>query len=524
MNLSRFSIHAWLNTNKIKTERGEPVDFRDHMFLWDIFSDFSPLQVVMKPAQVGLTTLQALKIFWVAFMMKMEIIYTMPTDSDVVNFVGSRVNRFIANNPILQEWTKDRDNIETKKVGESMIYFKGTWTKSAAISVPADLLIHDELDTSKQDIVEDYETRVQHSKFKWRWVFSHPSVEGFGSHKYWLISDQKYWFITCKACSHDQYMSWPDSIDPERGCYQCKKCKAEIDDDTRRRGRWVKKYKERAWSGYWITALICPWIKATDILRLHKEKDAEYFYTKVLGLPYVGEGNKITEMHILKNLTDDPIDLINERMVIGLDTGTRLWYVAGTRHGMAKWGEIGDYAEIEELLRRYPRSVVVCDQGGDLIAPRKLREKYPGRIFLCHYEKDRKTMQLIRWGEGDEFGNVRVDRNRMISVFVGEMDDQRIPIHGSKEKWQTFIDHCLNIHRVKEVNESLQTMEYAWERSGPDHLLHAAIYWRVGLDKFGQSDGRIFGLSPVDGVAMGYKVLPGNKIATDLTKTMRKMI
>ena len=44
-------------------QRGEPLTLRITPFLFDIYSDLSPLQVIMKPAQVGLTLLQMIKLF-----------------------------------------------------------------------------------------------------------------------------------------------------------------------------------------------------------------------------------------------------------------------------------------------------------------------------------------------------------------------------------------------------------------------------------------------------------------------------
>ena len=102
-------------------------------------------------------------------------------------------------------------------------------------------------------------------------------------------------------------------------------------------------------------------------------------------------------------------------------------------------------------------------------------------------------MQLIRWGDKKEAGNVKVDRNRMISVMVGELDDCRLTLYGTKEYWQTLIDHAANMYREKEENEALGTFEYRWKRSGDDHLMHALLYMRVGMDKFAQGYGMIIG-------------------------------
>lgn len=510
--LENVSIHAWIRKHKIKTERGQPLDFYDHPFLFDPYSDMSPLQVMPKPAQVGATLKELVRIFYVADKKGLDIIYTLPTDSDVNTFVGARVNAFIRHNPVLQKLTADRDNIETKRIGDSTVYFRGTWTKRAAISVPTDLLIHDEIDASKQSIVEEYETRLQHSKFKWRWVFSHPSTEGVGVDKFWRLSDQKHWFVTCPHCKEKQYLGWPENVCPRRGIFVCVECDKEIGTETRRRGEWVQKYKDKDWSGYQVNALMCPWITAKEIIRLNETKGAEYFANKVLGVPYVGEGNKLVREDVMKNVTPGRPPTAGTQVVIGVDTGIRLHYVVGNGYGIFDYGEAGGYEEMEDLAKRYPRAIFVFDQGGDLIGPRKFAEKLRGRVYLCHYERDRKTMQLIRWGKKDEEGNVKVDRNRMISLSVGEFIDGRIPLYGTEDKWEEFWQHAACIYRVKEENEALGTFEYKWERSGPDHLFHAFLYCRVGLSRFKERGGAIISRrKKVDGFETGIEMLPGNR-------------
>jgi len=517
MELEDVSIHAWIQKYGIKTEKGDPLTFRDHPFLFDIYSDLSPLQCVMKPAQIGMSTLQNVKLFWLAAKKGVEIIYTLPSDSDVVDFVGTKTNRLIVQNPIIQHLTKDRDTIESKHIGSGAVHFRGTWTKGAALMLPADVLIHDELDASKQDIVGDYETRLKHSKWKWRWYFSHPSVEGTGVHTYWAQSDQKHWFIKCKKCSKEQYLSWPDSIDQERECYQCRYCHNELSDAERRQGRWVKKYTDREFSGYWISSLMCPWVPAKEIIRNSVEKDQEYFFTKVLGLPYVGSGNKLSIESLKQNLTP-VINDQSDRIVIGCDTGVHLHYVVGNRQGLFYYSESDSYDDIEVLLARWPRSVIVFDQGGDLISPRKLREKYPGRVFLCHFRQDRKTFQLIRWGEGEEYGNVVADRNRMIQLVVDEFTDKRIAISGSELDWEEYFSHWEHMYRMKEET-GLGTLKYVWKRSGADHWGLATVYWRIGMSKFSESEGTVLHKG-INNIPRSYELSLDNKMPKEAVREL----
>src|SRR5438309_353936 len=146
MKLSDISIHAWIQENRLKTEQGNPISFKDHLFLFDVYRDLSPKQVVLKAAQIGLSTLEILKAFWVSKNLGLDIIYTLPTEDDRNEFVSGKVNRLIAQNPVLAEYVKDKDSVEQKRVDNNLIYYRGTWTKKAAIMVSSDLNIYDEVD------------------------------------------------------------------------------------------------------------------------------------------------------------------------------------------------------------------------------------------------------------------------------------------------------------------------------------------------------------------------------------------
>ena len=274
MQLSEISIHSWLQEHQIKNEKGELLDFRDHLFLFDIYSDNSSKLVCYKAAQIGFTTMALLKSIWLAKMKRMDFIYTMPSVTDVREIIGGKLNRLIANNPILLEYVKDKDAIEQRQFGDNIGYYRGTWSDTAALGVSSDLNIHDEEDRSKQEVIQQYASRLQHSKYKWEWHFSNPSVEGNGVSRYWSRSDQKHWFITCAGCKKEQYLSWPESIDTSNRYFQCKSCGKQLTREERRVGRWIKKFKDREYSGYWISLLMAPWITAEEIIKYYETKSA----------------------------------------------------------------------------------------------------------------------------------------------------------------------------------------------------------------------------------------------------------
>ena len=510
--LARLDADAWVDYHQIKNEKGEPIEWLKHQFLIDIYNDQSDNLVVIKAAQIGLSTLEILKNIRDAEANRMDIIYTLPTDADVGIFVGGKVNRIIANNPYISGLTKDKDTIEQKQIGKSMIYFRGSWSKKAAIMVTADRLVHDEKDSSKQDVIADYQARLQHSKFKQTHVFSHPSVPNNGVDIEWKLSDQKEWFVKCPHCEYLQMLTWnikdekKMSINIETKEFECKKCHKILKNRDRAIGEWrAKKGCEDAkWSGYHISLLMAPWITAEYIvnqyIKVQKGKQTmDFFYNKILGLAYAGGGNSVTE-DMIKDAVTDEKNLHQGRMVIGVDTGIALRYVYGNEQGLLGYGEMTDYMPdkinnlalnqtLEYFLKTFPNSIMVIDQGGDIIGSRKLRSAYPGRVYLCHYAQDRKTMQLIRWGEKDENGNVTVDRNRMIQLVVDEWRDKRMRLYrGTRDDWHEYWLHWSHIYRVKEEN-NLGVEVYKWLRNDRDDWVHATIYWRVGITRFGGPGG-----------------------------------
>lgn len=531
----------WMQKHKIKTSQGLPMEFIDHAFMRDPINDMSPLQAWLKPPQIGASESQIVKTLYVAKKKKWDVIYTLPTDTDRNDMAGSKVNRIIAQNPVLGEWTKDHDSVEQKSVGDNIIHYRGTFTQKKAMMVSSNLNVHDEIDASDQSVITQYENRQQANSETRTWYFSHPSLAGFGIDIYWQQSDKKEWFVTCPHCEEEIILAsaeydWKDSIDSTRNIWVCRVCTGELTAQNIRRGTWkptdgVCRYdpisgkdmypglthtedgqRLKEFSGYHISQLMCVWISPKNIIAKKNDplKDEQYFYNYVLGLPYVGSENKIPSEIVLKNLTDQ-VNTQSPRVIIGVDTGIPWYLTCMNSEGvfyhekLKKIGEIGtpkDYDpknRVRELLLRWPASIVVGDQGGDLSPLRILQQEFPGRVFLVYYRKDRKSKEEINWGEGDDQGIVTVDRNRVFQLMVEQLRDLgRIPINynpdnkGELDEWREWASSFDNVYREVKVSKnspgkdvaSNYGVELIWKRNGPDHYCHTLLYCLVGMSKY----------------------------------------
>lgn len=510
----------WALQNNLKTSDGRPFEFEKRAFMVDFLNDLSPLQVLLKPPQIGASETEIIKSFFVAHQLHKDLIYTLPTQSDVYDMVDSKVNRIIAQNPILKEWVKDHDTKEQKAVGGNIIHYRGTFSAKQAMMVSSGLNIHDEVDASDLSVITQYETRLQaQEEGGWRWYFSHPSLKSLGVDAYWEQSDKKEWVITCPSCDQKQVLTWPRSVSRERGVYVCKACDAELPDSARLTGYWHPTALG-AFSGYHVSQLMLHNKKATDILEAFDDplKDKQYFYNYVLGLPYVGGDDQITVQQVLKNCTPT-VNSQEGKIIIGVDTGLPIYYVLLNQEGVFYFNTCkptvngsDPYDDLRNLLKKFPKSVLVSDQGGDLIGIRKLQGEFPGRVFLAYYQKDRKSNDVVRWGEDDEYGTVRIDRNRHLQLMIEQLKEgNRMYLNGEPEEWREFADHLANMYREKVIvkeqkdkdDRSLYGAEYVWKRRGPDHWAHALGYALVGLQKYGQSLARVSSESVLDKMKTG---------------------
>ncbi len=507
-----INIHAWLLNNEIKTETGKILDFTVHRYLKDVYRDTSPYLCCLKAGQIGFSTMAILKTIWLAKTMKIDVGYILPTEDLVNKFVASKVNRLAQQNPVIEKLMKDKDSITQKQIGQSYIAYLGAMTSRAPIMFSFDLIVADEYDKSPQEILEIYDSRLQHSKYGYKWVFSNPTIPDFGVDRFWQISDQKQWHI--KHSCRGIYILNEDCIDYQAEIFRCPKCGQEITDENRRLGEWVST-SEGKWSGYHIPLWLNPLISASKIAEYKRTKSREYFYNFVAGLPFINTSDMLSQQILESNLVDR-VNSQEGRIIIGIDTGNNLHYVLANKDGLFFHGycpsieenhagenkpNYNPWAEIDSLMQRFPRSIAMVDQGGDLIGSQLLREKYRGRVFLVMSNKVSKTAQTSKWGSNDEDGKVSIDRNRTIQLLVEELKDRRFPIWGNKEDWQPYFNHCLNIYRVKEIigeeGDPQYNWSYIWKRKGADHWFMATLYARVGLDRFAQDLATIIHHTPI---------------------------
>lgn len=533
---------AWILANDIKTERGIPFDFEKFSFMIDPYLDWTPLQGTRKCSQIGWSVMTNLKLFYAAKfgipgygIPAANVIYTMPTDNDIKSFVPSKTNALISNNKIISDYIKDDNgnktdinSIERKKIGNSFVYFKGTKSKTAALAITSDLNIHDEADRSDKFIVNQYESRLGTSMYKGRWIFSNPSSPKMPADQMYLISDKKHWFIKCEHCGHWQYLDWKKLtdhefvvanhcyVDPKNKKYICSKCALEISDDNRKRGRWVQKHPGKDVSGYWVSHMMCSWIKCREMLITEETKDKGYFYNFALGVPYVGSDVVVDRQAIINNIILDEINYTPGQVAMGVDNGNTKHYVIGDARGIWEAGKTTSWDHIEMLINKY-KPYTVVDLNPYPAKPKELAQKYRN-LWCSFYINDQKNLELVEWGQRDKAHMVYPHRNKVIDEVINYIFSGKVKFLKSHAYWEEYISHWETMARVDEET-TLGIIRGVWQSStGEDHYCHATVYWHIALMKMLGGRGQVLHTPGNDPLQQVARELGGVKTAPEQGK------
>lgn len=477
-----YAILDWITEREIVSEKGEAFDFTDRLFLLDILSDFAPELVVAACAQVGKSVTFSLKALFAVKYLHFNVIYTMPTDSDVGEFVSSKFNKIVKANK--EEFVgMEVDSIERKELNDRFVFFKGTISETAAISTTADVLIHDEISRSDQGTISTYKSRIKASRYKGRWRFSNPGSERDELDLAWQQSDQKEWTIKCPHCQDEHFLVWPESVDIEKECYVCRNCKAPIDKRTIRLGKWIAQRPDRTWdyeknpggmNGYHISHLMCPWITAHEVIEDSKG-DPEYFNNFVLGLPYSPGDLSISKTTILDLWTPKNLDTGNR--YLGVDVGNLKHYSIRSEKGLLKVGRFSDWKDLDDIIAYWKPKAAVIDAMPDNTAAKHYVDTYNFMNMSFFMENNNNPQTIVWWGEGDKKGIVYSHRDRIMDRMFTDMIEAKFLIGVQTNKdFQDYIKHYETLRREKVVN-SKGIERYIWaSTTGVDHYVFADLY------------------------------------------------
>lgn len=517
-NLIASSPLAWITFNNFVNENQQPIEFDDHRFMIDFYADDCNDIVSKKSAQVGFSVAAILKSLHKAKYKGSNVIYALPTNNVVSDFVKPKINPLITYNPALAAVVKD-DSVSYKRVGDRNYYIKGGFSDREAISITGDLLVIDEYDRMPDmGVVNTFDSRLQASKNPERWRFSNPSQVGFGVDGLYQDSNQLHWFVKCSHCNHEGYMEWGKDgaahyIDQECKIYACGKCDKEITDNDRRMGRWVAKYPKRTRHGYWFSQMMAPWVSASRIIEQYEESSVEFFHNFVLGKAYTPTDMIVDRDAILR--ATSPSNIPKQQVSIGVDQDAGgQYYVCMTPDGIFDHGYVDSWDKIEHLKLMY-NAIVVCDPNPYQATPKQMANKYSD-WYLCYF-KILDGLSAIQWKDKEQV--VYADRTRILDIRANEIVHGRMLYRQRPHELEDVINHWTNIYRTTEEKEDGKVRSIWVKKEGKQSdYPFAEVYARIGLTQLlGGNSTFVEGSRDPDTPITNISTIDGSKLNIDFS-------
>lgn len=507
---------------------GEPFSFDDHEFQIDIVNDTAQRIDVRKCSQVGLTEMMAQKTLAIMAVQKnIRIMFSQPTKEMATKFSKDRIDGAIEQSDFYSKLVKaGSDAAGMKKLGQNLLYIIGTYGANSAISVPAEMIISDEIDFSNDGVLGKLNSRIRHAKTVdaqgnrgYRYRFSTPTVDGFGIDVGFNAGDQRYYMCKCKHCAQwvvpDFYQDlilpgWDkpimefsrDNLDDERldidkAWLKCPKCANDlwpslVDKDRR---QWVATRPDKFDHSYQVYPWDVPkYNTPSGIIRQFEGYPIKAdFYNFVIGLPYSdAENSFITTDEHRKKFCDIDLWIFQTIMrdattVGGMDIGktchmTVKVKVQGGWHviWMEKITNTKNDPATPKVIARfeYYRMRKLCiDAGPDITLVNNLvAAKSGGRIQAVVYTNVAGFIPIALKADGD---TINADRTKTLSLLLSQHNHGEVHYPHKEELRIELYKHLGTTKKIRERNALGDVVEKFIKTDKQDHWVHSLNYCNI---------------------------------------------
>lgn len=516
---------------------GDRYSFKDHEFQKDIISDTSRVVNVQKCAQVGLSEIMARYVIGLCRIMPyFSAILTMPFSGDAANFVKTRVNPIIQGSPDLAEnIDPDLDNTQIKAIATSLFYARGTSGETAALSVPADLLVHDEVDRSDPFTLAQYQSRIKHSKWKLTRKFGTPTVDGVGIALEMASSMRKRHMCKCQHCNEWFVPSYhTDVVIPgydgelreiskdninrlnwRDAWLKCPRCGKEASLQPDRREWVVENHLDNLEAiGYYVTPFSVPNVVSIPSIVYESTKFPWHeFCNQTLGETNSDRTEELTLADINACKYDGSLESA-QLHCIGADMGNTCHILVGRltlegqlvivhreRVPLARFKD-----RIAALRAQYRVLVSVYDAFPYTDLVFEMQKSDPnlyGGVY--HQSKKLAIFEVVKAEEDDTKGKLpivqaKVHRNLNFDEVMGLFHKRQLvwSSKGDEAEDDFFRGHLLAMKRKLEIDRDGEPV-YVWVKptDGNDHYMHALGYLNVACKLFNTASRNLQSSIPV---------------------------
>lgn len=519
-------ISRWISENTYIG--GRPYSYKDHEYQQRILDSTARETVVRKCSQVGISELAVRRALAMCGMIKgFTTIYTLPTATFAATLAKTRVNPVIQESPYLQELITDIDNVDVKQLGTSYLYLKGAASSNAPISIPADMLVHDELDFSDSLVISQYQSRLTHSKHKMKFKLSTPTLPGKGIDFEFMRSRRHFNFVKCNHCAHffipDYYahVKIPNfrgelmditkrnlhEYQYQDAYVECPKC-GRMPSLAPEYREWVCENPDESHvaEGFQVAPFDAPTIITPGYLieASTAYTDVAQFVNFNLGLPYFSQESVLAPDEVRGTILQSRFEG-SMAYVMGIDLG-KICHIAVSS---TSWDGAMQVVHLEkvplqllrerykELRAQFRVRVSVIDSlpyTDTVLALQAIDHNLWASVYS--QTKGTELFTVRKRDEDDERGlqqlrQINVSRDRTfdaLMAFLRSGQFSKVTCQQDEE----FVSHCTDMRRVKDWNTRTQVIEFRWIKSemGDDHFWFALSYAFLAKHILGTATGQ----------------------------------
>jgi hypothetical protein len=526
--------HTWIN--------GKRYSFSLRKALQTIADDPAFELVGIKPTQVGFTELIVrIACASCAVLPYFNVMATWPTLWETMRNVKSRVDPVIGQSPTLSSLVaKANDSSTFKMVGSSKMTFSGAQGKPL-ISVPVDLMIHDEVDFSHPESLASGLSRLEGSEYVdpatgnkgIRRLFSTPTVTGTGVDDLYTQSTRHKYLAKHSACGtwlspsflHDcvvdgwdrpfSELRYQDVNDLEgRGLVDtarllCPGCGEVIPMQELQGGQreWVGE-REHFRHGYALSPLDFPLMHSPSTLlrRLAAYKSqVTFFYNFSLGLPFKDETTSVMPDVVAASRRLRPLPPDQARAqgvsgaIIGCDVGDTCYIVVALPEGpklkvvwIERLQEVKGalesplVARLEFIFSAYNAMAAGVDlrpwKDTVLLAQSKIGEEV---LWPIEYSlSDKALLPVIP----NKAAVMQANRTRTLSA-TAQMINSGMVEFADFQEMDMMAEHLGALNKVQRPAPDGSGVQEEWLGNGDDHYFHAFNYARIVYDHLNEGRG-----------------------------------
>jgi hypothetical protein len=491
-----------------------PWSFYRHPWLREML-DHDGDWVGKKSAQVGFTEAALNRVFFTMDIKRLDCLYVLPAKTpDGTDFSAGRFNSALELSPHLAKLFSSVKNVGHKRAGSTNLYIRGSRSTSGLKSIPAALLVLDEVEEMNKENISLAEERQSGQIDKQMIMISTPRVKGKGISSAFEGSTKESFFFICPSCSKLTTLIFPECIeiigehenDPRihESYIKCKECKAKLPHEGKPdwllTGRWIPERADRLIRGFYINQLYSSTVTPGEIIKLYfkaqkNPADEQEFYNSKLGLEHSVAGSSISDDDIDKCIAtfkSGAIPRPSTIVTIGIDQGKWIHYEinewilkysnpsdpnSGAIPKVIERGKVLNFEDLDGLMHKYRANFGVIDGLPETRKALEFAYRWHGLIKLCYYGNGVAGKSIV---QSKDEPKITVDRTTWLDLSLSRFRNGsiKLPVDVGYE----YKNHIKALVRTFEKNDIGNAVaSYTKADNDPDHFAHARNYSEIAL-------------------------------------------